>query len=895
MIAVHPNLQDVKTALPWPELLQRLLGGLAPALVVLALSAGPVDAGQPTGASPEGVAAALVARVLPGRSGEFAFESLPPDQGRDVFEVESRGGKVVLRGNNGIAFASALNHYLKYVCHCDISWCGDQLNLPASLPAVPEKMRIVNPHKWRVYFNYCTLSYTGAWWDWPRWEREIDFMALNGINLPLAPTGLEAVWYHTLLQFKFTDGEAREFLAGPAFFAWQWMQNLEGHGGPLPKSWIDSHAELARRILQRERELGMTPIQQGFSGHVPRLMKQKFPAAAMKQQPSWCGFPGVMQLDPLDPLFAKFGRAFLEEEIKLYGTSHVYAADPFHESSPPKPGAEYLRQVGAGISKLFTDVDPQALWAMQAWSIRQEIATAVPKDRLLVLDLGGGRRDFWGYDFIVGQLHNFGGRINLHGDLADVAGNKFTAAKHATTNAVGMGAFMEGTTQNPVFYNLVFDMMWRDGPADVRDWVHQYVRRRYGAESATAAQAWDILLQTAYKRGTSGVENSSIVAARPALDCKKSGPNAGFDIPYPPARLARAWDLLLQDRNRLKTSDGYQFDVADVARQVLSNLGQAMQKEAARGFKAGDRAAFASASREFLELLTDVDLICATRSEYNFGKWVSDARRWGATDAERALYEYNASMLVTLWGPEDGKGAQQIFDYSWREWGGLIRSYYLPRWEMFFRYLNEHPDYKEAGLSQVHGREAFRANDFYRGLADWEIAWTRQHHDLPAEPVGDPVALSAQLLRKYQPLLDRYYPPPPPQGLEQNAKATASAVQGDCTPDKAIDGRIDLGSYWGADPAPQWLQLDLQNPHRIGGIHVWPYWGDGRYYQYKIEVSTDAQRWSLVADMSQNTNPATERGDLHKVPATDARYVRVTMLKNSANPGVHIVELKVYP
>jgi len=33
-----------------------------------------------------------------------------------------------------------------------------------------------------------------VWWDWKRWEKEIDWMALQGINLPLAFTGQEAIW-----------------------------------------------------------------------------------------------------------------------------------------------------------------------------------------------------------------------------------------------------------------------------------------------------------------------------------------------------------------------------------------------------------------------------------------------------------------------------------------------------------------------------------------------------------------------------------------------------------------------------------------------------------------------------------------------------------------------------
>lgn len=40
----------------------------------------------------------------------------------------------------------------------------------------------------------CTQSYSFVWWDWARWEQEIDWMALNGINLALAWSGQEAIW-----------------------------------------------------------------------------------------------------------------------------------------------------------------------------------------------------------------------------------------------------------------------------------------------------------------------------------------------------------------------------------------------------------------------------------------------------------------------------------------------------------------------------------------------------------------------------------------------------------------------------------------------------------------------------------------------------------------------------
>lgn len=53
--------------------------------------------------------------------------------------------------------------------------------------------------RFRYYQNVCTQSYSNVWWDWPRWEKEIDWMALNGYNMPLAYTGQEALWQEVTL------------------------------------------------------------------------------------------------------------------------------------------------------------------------------------------------------------------------------------------------------------------------------------------------------------------------------------------------------------------------------------------------------------------------------------------------------------------------------------------------------------------------------------------------------------------------------------------------------------------------------------------------------------------------------------------------------------------------
>ena len=705
----------------------------------------------------------LIERVTPGYSNQFQLELIQPVDGMDAYEIASEGDKVLLKGNNPVALATAYNQYLKYTCNAHVSWLGSNLNLPEKLPLPTETVKNTINGQHRVYMNYCTVSYSCAWWDWERWQREIDYMAMNSINMPLSVVGLEAVWYNTLLKYKFSDEEARKFLAGPGHSAWQWMQNLQNYGGPLPKSWIDKHVVLGKQIMERQLELGMQPIQQGFSGYVPREMKEKFPEAQIRLQPSWCAFTGAAQLDPTDSLFVAFGRDFLEEEKKLFGAHGVYAADPFHESRPPVDTPEYLSAVGKTINQLFQDFHPNSVWAMQGWSLREPIVKAVDKKNLLILDLAGGRSQqdnaCWGYPVVAGNLHNFGGRICLHGDMRLLASNQYATALKKNPNICGSGLFMESIQQNPVYYELAFEMPLHKGEVDLNDWLKKYVQRRYGEPSENTHKAWMYLLEGPYRPGTNGTERSSIIAARPAVNVKKSGPNAGLGIPYSPLTIVKAEGLLLKDADQLKHSDSYRYDIVDIQRQLMSNLGQVIHKRAAEAFKKKDKKAFALHSNRFLDMLKDVDRLLRTRGELNFDAWITDARSWGDTEEEKDLFEKDATSLVTIWG---GDGDPIIFDYSWREWPGLIEGYYYNRWKMFYDMLQTHLDngtnYSEEGIPMVHGREAFRANDFYNELANWELSFVAKSNKART-PItqGDEVEIASELYQKYLKLAKEYY------------------------------------------------------------------------------------------------------------------------------------------
>lgn len=117
------------------------------------------------------------------------------------------------------------------------------------------------------------------------------------------------------------------------------------------------------------------------------------------------------------------------------------------------------------------------------------------------------------------------------------------------------------------------------------------------------------------------------------------------------------------------------------------------------------------------------------------------------------------------------------------------------------------------------------------------------------------------------------------------------------SPALAVDGdaqNLGESSWWCGPPTPRWLQIDLEKPVRIDRIHVFPYWDYSRHYRYTVEVSRDGSEWTQVADRSRNTQPAMPRGDPIRFDPIEARYVRVTMLFNSANSSVHLVEVRVF-
>lgn len=88
---------------------------------------------------------ALARRIIPEQEARFRFEHLA-DTGdsTDRFELESRGGQIIIRGNNSNSIAVGLNHYLKNYCLTTVSWSAcNPVEMPAVLPKIEGTRMVV--------------------------------------------------------------------------------------------------------------------------------------------------------------------------------------------------------------------------------------------------------------------------------------------------------------------------------------------------------------------------------------------------------------------------------------------------------------------------------------------------------------------------------------------------------------------------------------------------------------------------------------------------------------------------------------------------------------------------------------------------------------------------------
>lgn len=689
---------------------------------------------------------ALARRLIPAYANSFMFSTIKPDGGKDCFTLESAGSKILIGGNNANSMAMGLNHYLKHYCLTTISWYADiPVEMPDTLPAVKEKIKVKAKVDKRFFLNYCTYGYTMPYWQWNDWERIIDWMALNGINMPLAITGQEAVWYKVWKKLGLTDKEIRSYFTGPTYLPWHRMANIDGWGGPLPMEWLDNQVLLQKKILARERELNMKPVLPAFAGHVPAELNRIYPKANIQYLGKWAGFDDSYRchfLNPEEPLFAKIQKSYLQEQTALFGTDHIYGVDPFNEVDPPSWEPEFLSKVSSDMYKTLTDVDPKAEWMQMTWMFYHDrklwtaprikaLLTGVPKDKMYLLDYHCENIELWkttdkfhGQPYIWCYLGNFGGNTTITGNVKESGARLENALINGGSNFQGIGSTLEGLDVMQFPYEYIFEKAW-DFNVDDKSWVNSLADRHAGTVSKPVREAWDILFNQIF------VQVPKTLGTLPNLRPVMSKPNKRTIIDYSNATLLQAWEKLLQapdcDRDAMK------LDIITVGRQVLGNYFLNVKEDFDSMYVVKDIPALRARAAEMKEILNDLDNLTAFHSRTSLEKWISDSRALGETKELKDYYEKNARNLITTWGGS-------LNDYASRTWAGLIKDYYAKRWDMYI----------DAVILAADTNSEFNQAKLDEKIKIFEDSWVDSTNQINSTPKSDLMQYATFLLHKYK-------------------------------------------------------------------------------------------------------------------------------------------------
>ncbi|MDQ0943983.1 alpha-N-acetylglucosaminidase [Streptomyces sp. V1I1] len=687
-------------------------------------------AAQPGAANPAGAAPAAqfatapaqaaLLRLLPRHAGQFRLRAL---DGPERFRVTGSTGRIEVAATSPAVLLTGVHWYLKYVCRAHISWSGSQLDLPRRLPAprtALERSATV-PH--RFAYNDTHDGYTAPYADWARWERLLDVLALHGCNEVLVTPGQEAVYHRLLMDFGYSDTEARTWLPAPSHQPWWLLQNMSEYGGPLSPGLIDRRTDLGRRICDRMRELGMHPVLPGYFGTVPDGFVARNPGdARVIPQGSWNGLRRPDWLDPRTQSFADFAAAFYRHQSELFGEVGHFKMDLLHEGGTA--GDVPVADAARAVEKSLHTARPGATWVILGWQSnpRPALLDAIDTDRVLIvdglsdLDTVTDREASWGgAPYAFGTIPNFGGRTYL-GANTDRWTQKFTAWRDKPGSALAGTAYMpEAAERDPAALELFSELAWREERIDREAWFAEYAEIRYGGEDSSARTAFAALAATAYKlTSTDGRPYDSLFCRRPSL-------TASIGTAFDPAAFDRAFAALLGVRLSLRDSDAYRHDVTDLARQALANRSRTLQLPLRVAYLSKDVDTFRALTALWLKLMRLSDTMAGCHRAFLLGPWLEDAKRLATSADEAVELERTARALITTWA--DRAAANELSNYANRDWHGLINDVHVPQWEA---YLDE----QAAAMAEGRAPKSF---DWYPS----EEAWTKDRRAYPVRATGD--------------------------------------------------------------------------------------------------------------------------------------------------------------
>jgi alpha-N-acetylglucosaminidase len=715
------------------------LGGIG---LCLALTAAPAAERAAFDVEPE---QNVLGRLLGDRAAQFELRAMQVSGGHERFRISNANGRIKVEGTTPSSLLYGVNWYLKYIAQVAISTNGIRLGSSRAWPLPAAAIERETPYAYRYALNENIDGYTAPYWDWARWQHEIDILALSGINAMIVERGMDTVLYKTFREVGYSDAEMRGWITQPAHQNWQLMGNLCCFGGPISAALMQRRVVSARQIIARLRELGITPVLPGFYGIVPADFQSKFPNAHVIAQGEWAGFTRPGWLDPRDPMFAGLAAVFYRHQRELFGDSSVYDMEVFQEGG--ESGDVPVTAAARDVQNALRAAHPDAGWMMLAWqgNPRQDLLSGVDRGHLLIIDIDHDRvprddrkRDFRDAPFLFGGIWEFGGRTTLGANLHNIT-SRLQRLGATNSNLVGTAVFTEGLDTNPFAFDLFTEMAWRNEPVDIAEWTAAYVQRRYGAADPHALAAWKLLLNTAYGIRVDEVKfnserdaaQESLFDAQPSLAVNRASHWSPEAMRYDAEVFKHALPEMLRVAPELRSGETYEYDLVDIARQTLANESRLLLPRIKAAVDAKDRSQFHTLSQHWLHLMDLQDQLLASSRFFLLGTWLGFVSSWASTPEEAARLNYDARSILTTWGDRKASEGADLHDYGNKDWAGLTRDYYRVRWQTYFESLD----------AELSGEVSSKPIDWFE-LGD---AWNRDSHPYPNRARGDSYAIAVRI------------------------------------------------------------------------------------------------------------------------------------------------------
>lgn len=623
------------------------------------------------------------------------FEVFNTNVKNPTYEYEAVNGTLKVKGNSTVALCHGFYSYIKATNQGMVTWSGTRNNITFPWKSVP-KTKVVSPFQYHYYMNVVTHGYSTAYWDYQRWEQELDWMALHGMDLLLVNGAFEAIMYKTFVKYGMSPKDALDYFTGPAQFPWNRMGNVIGWDSPFPADYLDKQLKLAHQVKKQMDELGMTPIIQCFAGFVPETIVKTSPDIKIKKV-NWVSFDKKYTSNILLPNTKEFldiGALFIKEYEKEFGKGKFYLADNFNEMDVPRAKEETeetlinnLANYGNSVYQSIKKANKNAIWVMQGWTFPYHqkfwtyerlnaLVSKVPDDKLLFLDLAneynhdrwkippswktykGFFNKMWVYSFIP----NMGGKTAWNGILETYVNGPSEALQYEHKGKlVGYGFAPEGIENNDLIYELISDLGYTDQKINLDNYIANYCENKYGGYPQNMKLAFDYFRKSCYGTFTD----------HPRFSFQLNYKGTGRTSLNADSNFREGVRLFLSCKDELKTSSLYQADAIELTVQYTGYFADKLFKEANVGKEVDDEK-----MKKSITILEQIDTLLLSHPTQRLERWVQWARNWGNTEAEKDYYESNAKRLVTTWGGG-------LDDYSARMWSGLIDKYYLVRMKAY--------------------------------------------------------------------------------------------------------------------------------------------------------------------------------------------------------------------